>query len=157
MYLPAVVATSQNPRCGHTGQAVRQCITRVVAPQLYSPFVAVTLSIFHQIVAGHLQSLPHCIRSTRQIAISARNCDPHHTAQATKRAAIMMLCHILRGKLAILTASGIHPNFQGLLRILVRVLSPLVWYDYFEQESVDGSNLFRPCGGVALRMAMTIL
>ena len=124
---------------------MRQCITHVVAPQLNSPFVAVALSIFRRIVVGHLQSLGHCIRSTRQIAISARNCDPSHTAQATKRAAIMMPYHILRGKLAILTASGVHQNFQGLLRILVRVLSPLVWYDYFEQESVDGSNLLFGC------------
>jgi len=53
--------------------------------------------------------------------------------------------YILLGKLAILTASRIHQNFQGLLRILVRVLSLLVWYDYFEQESVDGSNLFFGC------------
>lgn len=66
-----------------------------------------------------------------------------------KRAAIVMPYHILRGKLAILTASGIHQNFQGRLRILVRVLSPLVWYDYFEQESVDGSNLFFGCAAAS--------
>ena len=53
--------------------------------------------------------------------------------------------HILRGKLAMRTAIGIHQNLQGSLRILVRVQSPLVWYDYFEQESVDGSNLFFGC------------
>jgi hypothetical protein len=61
----------------------------------------------------------------------------------------MMLYHILRGKLAILTARRIHPNFPALLRILVRAQTLLVWYDYFEQESVDGSNLFFGCAAAS--------
>lgn len=64
----------------------------------------------------------------------------------------MMLCQILRGKLAIRTAKPIHPNFSALLRILARAQTPLVWYDYFEQESVDGFNLFFGCAAASRRV-----